>query len=64
MFLKLILHLYFLERQRKLSKYYKRQQVLLKGYQEVDSYIDLGTLPGNLTEVMKILIIIFSFLYC
>ncbi|WJX32922.1 Metal tolerance protein 10 [Trifolium repens] len=39
-----------MKRQRKLSKYYKRQQVLLKGYQEVDSYIDLGTLPGNLTE--------------
>ncbi|CAJ2668615.1 metal tolerance protein 10-like [Trifolium pratense] len=39
-----------MKRQRKLSKYYKRQEVLLKGYQEVDSYIDLGTLPGNLTE--------------
>nr|AFK39713.1 unknown [Medicago truncatula] len=39
-----------IKRQRKLAKYYKRQEILLKGYQEVDSYIDLGTLPGNLTE--------------
>lgn len=28
--------------------------MLLKGFQEVDSYLDLGTIPGNLTEVMKI----------
>ncbi|KAL2347735.1 hypothetical protein Fmac_001735 [Flemingia macrophylla] len=39
-----------LKRQRKLAEYYKRQERLLKGYQEVDSYTDLGTLPGNLTE--------------
>ncbi|TKY69263.1 Metal tolerance protein 10 [Spatholobus suberectus] len=39
-----------LKRQRKLTKYYKRQERLLKGYQEVDSYTDLGMLPGSLTE--------------
>ncbi|KAJ1410285.1 Cation efflux protein [Sesbania bispinosa] len=35
---------------RKLAEYYKRQERLLKGYQEVDSYTDLGMIPGNLTE--------------
>ncbi|XP_058783524.1 metal tolerance protein 10-like [Vicia villosa] len=39
-----------MNRQRKLAKYYERQQVLLQGFQEVDSYLDLGTIPGNLTE--------------
>ncbi|XP_027360399.1 metal tolerance protein 10-like [Abrus precatorius] len=39
-----------LKRQRKLTDYYKRQERLLKGYQEVDSYTDLGMLPENLTE--------------
>lgn len=43
-----------LKRQKKLAEYYKRQERLLKGYQEVDSYTDLGTVPGNLTvEEMK-----------
>jgi len=41
------------ERQRKLAEYYKRQERLLKGYQEVDSYTDLGMLPGNQSEVLK-----------
>lgn len=41
------------ERQRKLAEYYKRQERLLKGYQEVDSYTDLGMLPGNISEVLK-----------
>ncbi|KAK7348908.1 hypothetical protein VNO80_23672 [Phaseolus coccineus] len=39
-----------LKRQRKLAEYYKRQERLLKGYQEVDSYTDLGMLPGTMTE--------------
>ncbi|KAK7257250.1 hypothetical protein RIF29_31092 [Crotalaria pallida] len=39
-----------IKRQKKLAEYYKKQERLLKGYQEVDSYTDLGTLPGNLTE--------------
>ncbi|KAK0595356.1 hypothetical protein LWI29_005881 [Acer saccharum] len=39
-----------LRKQRKLAGYYKRQEKLLKGYNEVDTFTELGVLPGNLTE--------------
>lgn len=32
-------------------EYYKRQEELLKGYNEVDTFTELGILPGSLTEV-------------
>lgn len=54
------MHFYISERQRKLAEYYKRQERLLKGYQEVDSYTDLGMIPGNLTEVLRRKIYSFS----
>ncbi|KAJ7982076.1 Metal tolerance protein [Quillaja saponaria] len=37
-------------RQKKIAEYYKRQEKLLKGYNEVDSYNELGKVPGGLTE--------------
>ncbi|KAE8706372.1 Cation efflux family protein [Hibiscus syriacus] len=37
-------------RQRRLSKYYKRQEVLLKGFNEMDTFNELGVLPGSLSE--------------
>ncbi|TYJ95590.1 metal tolerance protein 9-like [Cucumis melo var. makuwa] len=40
-------------RQRKVAKYYERQESLLKGFNEVDSYNELGILPGTLTEDEK-----------
>ena len=40
-----------LERQRNVAKYYERQESLLKGFNEVDSYNELGVVPGTLTEV-------------
>ncbi|KAI9162630.1 hypothetical protein LWI28_029070 [Acer negundo] len=39
-----------IRKQRKLAGYYKRQGKLLKGYNEVDSFTELGVLPGILTE--------------
>ncbi|XP_017980583.1 PREDICTED: metal tolerance protein 10 [Theobroma cacao] len=39
-----------LRRQRKVSEYYKRQEKLLKGFNEVDTFNELGILPGSLTE--------------
>ncbi|XP_030487094.2 metal tolerance protein 10-like [Cannabis sativa] len=39
-----------LRRQRKIAEYYKRQVKLLEGFDEVDSFTELGTLPGTLTE--------------
>ena len=40
-----------LGRQRKLAEYYKKQDKLLKGFNEVDSFTELGVLPGTLSEV-------------
>lgn len=40
-----------IDRQRKVAKYYERQESLLKGFNEVDSYNELGIVPGTLTEV-------------
>ncbi|XP_052880694.1 metal tolerance protein 9 isoform X2 [Gossypium arboreum] len=42
-----------LKRHRKLSQYYKRQEELLKGFNEVDAFNELGILPGSLSEEMK-----------
>ncbi|KAL5811518.1 hypothetical protein ACOSQ4_028086 [Xanthoceras sorbifolium] len=39
-----------LRRQRKIADYYKRQVKLLEGYNEVDTFTELGVLPGSLTE--------------
>ncbi|PON98800.1 Cation efflux protein [Trema orientale] len=39
-----------LRRQRKIAEYYKKQVKLLKGFDEVDSFTELGILPGTLTE--------------
>ncbi|KAK2654414.1 hypothetical protein Ddye_014270 [Dipteronia dyeriana] len=39
-----------LRKQRKLAGYYKRQEKILKGYNEVDTFTELGVLPGILTE--------------
>ncbi|XP_054794785.1 metal tolerance protein 10-like isoform X2 [Prosopis cineraria] len=39
-----------LRRERRLAKYYNRQEKVLQGYQEVDSYTELGVLPNSLTE--------------
>lgn len=38
-------------RHRKIAEYYKKQDKLMKGYNEVDSFSELGILPGALTEV-------------
>ncbi|XP_038901628.1 metal tolerance protein 9-like isoform X2 [Benincasa hispida] len=42
-----------IDRQRKVAKYYERQESLLKGFNEVDSYNELGIVPGTLTEDEK-----------
>lgn len=42
--------LQILKKQRKIEEYYKRQEMLLKGFEEVDSFTELGLLPGSLTE--------------
>ncbi|KAK4253549.1 hypothetical protein QN277_010208 [Acacia crassicarpa] len=39
-----------LRRERRLTKYYNRQERVLQGYQEVDSFTELGALPNSLTE--------------
>lgn len=43
--------LVFSGKQRKIVKYYKKQEELLKGYNEVDIFTELGNLPGRLSEV-------------
>ncbi|KAK0572036.1 hypothetical protein LWI29_025209 [Acer saccharum] len=39
-----------IRKQRKLAGYYNRQKKLLKGYNEVDAFTELGVLPGILTQ--------------
>lgn len=39
---------------RRITAYYKRQEKLLENYNEMDSFIELGRLPGSLTEVCKL----------
>ncbi|KAB5544478.1 hypothetical protein DKX38_012590 [Salix brachista] len=39
-----------LRRQKKISEYYRRQEKLVEGFHEVDSFIELGILPGSLSE--------------
>ncbi|XP_059669293.1 metal tolerance protein 10-like [Cornus florida] len=36
--------------QRKLGEYYNRQEKLLKGFNEMDTFTEMGCLPGSLTE--------------
>ncbi|PRQ30381.1 putative cation efflux protein [Rosa chinensis] len=42
-----------LRRQKKVAEYYKRQNKLLKGFNELDSFSELGSWPGSLTEDEK-----------
>ncbi|KAB2636913.1 metal tolerance protein 10-like [Pyrus ussuriensis x Pyrus communis] len=39
-----------LKRQRKIAHYYKRQNKLLKGFYEIDSFSEMGFWPGSLTQ--------------
>ncbi|CAK7326053.1 unnamed protein product [Dovyalis caffra] len=39
-----------LRRQRQIAEYYKKQEELLEGFNEVDSFTELGILPKGLTE--------------
>ncbi|KAM7250245.1 hypothetical protein ACFE04_022128 [Oxalis oulophora] len=39
-----------LRRRKRVAKYYRRQEGLLKEYNEVDTFMELGTLPGIMTE--------------
>ncbi|XP_074350451.1 metal tolerance protein 10-like [Apium graveolens] len=40
----------YLWSKRKITAYYRRQEKLLENYNEMDSFIELGRLPGSLTE--------------
>ncbi|KAA8523407.1 hypothetical protein F0562_009830 [Nyssa sinensis] len=37
-------------KQTKIAEYYKKQENLLKGFNEMDAFIELGSFPGSLTE--------------
>lgn len=39
-----------IRRQKKIGKYYKNQERLLKGFNEVDKFAELGILPDTLTQ--------------
>ncbi|KAI5574568.1 hypothetical protein BDE02_10G153300 [Populus trichocarpa] len=39
-----------MRRQRKIAEYYRKQEELLEGFNEVDSFTELGILPEGLTE--------------
>ncbi|KAA8523418.1 hypothetical protein F0562_009841 [Nyssa sinensis] len=39
-----------LRKQTKIAEYYKKQENLLKGFNEMDAFIELGSFPGSLTE--------------
>ncbi|XP_062170051.1 metal tolerance protein 10-like [Alnus glutinosa] len=39
-----------IRRRRKIARYYKSQETILKGFNEVDGFTDQGKLPGSLTE--------------
>lgn len=54
-YLLIIFKVYLSGRQRKIAEYYKKQVKLLKGFDEVDSFAELGILPGTLTEVISVL---------
>ncbi|KAL4272976.1 hypothetical protein GQ457_13G000670 [Hibiscus cannabinus] len=38
------------KKQRKVSEYYKKQEMLLAGFNEMETMNDMGSLPGSLTE--------------
>lgn len=40
------------EKQRKVSEYYKKQERLLAGFNEVEAMNEMDCLPGSLTEVV------------
>lgn len=40
-----------LERQRKVAEYYKKQERLLEGFNEMETMHETGFFPGSLTEV-------------
>jgi len=39
------------EKQRKVAEYYKQQERLLEGYNDMDTMTETGLFPGSLTEV-------------
>lgn len=39
------------EKQRKVSEYYKKQEMLLEGFNEMETMNETGCAPGSLTEV-------------
>ncbi|XP_022734253.1 metal tolerance protein 9-like [Durio zibethinus] len=39
-----------MDKDRKFSEYYNRQEKLLKGFNKEDAFNELGILPGSLTE--------------
>lgn len=43
------------EKQRKVAEYYKQQERLLEGYNDMDTMTETGLFPGSLTEVDYIL---------
>ncbi|KAL5976944.1 Metal tolerance protein 10 [Asimina triloba] len=42
----------FISKDRKVAKYYKRQEQLLEGFSEMETFAELGSAPGALTEVL------------
>lgn len=38
-------------RQKKIAAYYKRQEKILKGFDEIDKFTEQGFLPESMTEV-------------
>jgi hypothetical protein len=39
------------ENKRKVAEYYKQQERLLEGYNDMDTMTETGLFPGSLTEV-------------
>lgn len=42
---------FILGKQRKVSEYYKKQERLLEGFNEMETMAEKGCWPGSLTEV-------------
>ena len=42
---------FVLGKQRKVAEYYKKQERLLEGFNEMDTMTETGLFPGSLTEV-------------
>ncbi|XP_042479383.1 metal tolerance protein 10-like [Macadamia integrifolia] len=43
-------NLFTLRKKRKIAKYYRKQENLVKGFNEMETMTELGCLPGSLTE--------------